>query len=86
MDLVLDEEVHQRYDCSEKTSCKDLAVFDGLYVRRAQNVAAIGPRNGSDQVRDHEDVVPVMVVGGSNVGPTTAGQGAKDANAGDKLG
>jgi hypothetical protein len=86
VDLVLDEEVDQRHKGSEEGATEELAVVDGLGIVGAQGDAADGPGQSCDQVGNHEDVVPVMVVGRRDVGPPSAGEGSEDANTQDELG
>ena len=86
MDLVLDEEVDQGHEGAEEPPRQVFPVLDGLGVGRAEGDASDGPRDGEDEVRDHEDVVPVMVVGRGDVCPAAARQGADEARDGDGLG
>jgi hypothetical protein len=86
VDLVLDEEVEHRHKGGEEGATKELAVVDGLGVVGAQGDAADGPGYGRDEVRDHEDVVPVVVIGRCDIGPASTGEGSEDANAQDELG
>lgn len=85
MDLVLDEEVDQGHEGAEETSCQVFPVLDRLGVGRAKSNASGGPRDGEHEVRDHEDVVPVVVVGRGDVRPAAARQGADEARDGDGL-
>lgn len=86
VDLVLDEEVDQRYKGSEEGTTEDLTVIDGLGVVGAQSDTAEGPGQSSNEVGDHENVVPVMVVGRRDVGPASAGKGSEDADTQNELG
>ena len=86
MNLVLDEEVDQRYESRKERSSKDLPVLEGSGVARAQGETAESPGQSSDQIRDHEDVMPVMVVSRRDVCPSTAGQCSENANASDEFG
>jgi len=83
--LVLDEIVDQWHQCSKEKASHDLAVLDGTTVVRAQGQAAQSPRQGGHQIRDHENVMPVMVVGGGDIGPASAGQRPEDTDAGNNL-
>lgn len=85
MHLVLNKVVDQWHQCPEEEAGHDLAVLDGPAIVWAQRKTAQCPRQSGHQVGDHEDVVPVMVIGGSDICPTTTGQGAENANAGDDL-
>lgn len=86
MDLVLNEIVDQRNQSSKEQAGHDFAVLDGTAVGRAEREATQGPRQGGHQVRDHEDVMPVVVVGRCDIGPTAACQCPEDAHPGDQLG
>ena len=79
MDLVLNEEVHHGHNGAKEAASNVFPVSDCRRVGRAQCQATKHPGNSRDQVRDHKDVVPVMVVGRSDVGPATACQGSEDA-------
>lgn len=85
MHLVLNEVVNQWHQGTEEEAGNDLAVLDGPAVVRAQRKTAQSPWQGSHQIGDHEDVVPVMVIGGSDICPSTTGQSAEDANTSDNL-
>lgn len=63
VDLVLDKEVDQRNQSAKEASSNPLPVLDRLCVRRAKRNASGSPWDREDDVRDHEDIVPVMVVG-----------------------
>lgn len=85
MDLVLDEVVDQWDQSSEEETSHDFAVLNGLTVVGAQCKATKGPRQSRNKVGDHENVMPVMVVGRGDIGPSTTSQGAEDTNTGDDL-
>lgn len=85
MNLVLNEVVDQWHQGSEEEASHDLTILDGTTVVGAQRKAAQRPRQGRNEVRDHEDIVPVMIVSGSDIGPSSAGQGAEDTHASDDL-
>lgn len=84
VDLVLNEEVNERHQGSEKSTSKVLAILDSRGVVGAERNAARSPGQGSDNVGDHENVVPVVVIGRGNISPTAAGQGAQDTHGGDE--
>lgn len=86
MDLVLDEKVDQRDQGSEKEASQQLAVLDGRLVWRRESEAAEGPGKGEDEVRDHKDVVPVVVVGRGDVNPAAAENGPDETDRSHKLG
>lgn len=85
MHLVLDEKVDERHQRSEEGPRQPLPVFDGLCVRWAERDAAERPGQGGDDVRDHEDVVPVVVVCRRDVCPPAARQGPQETHDGDEL-
>ncbi len=84
VNLVLNKEVNERHQGSEKATGKVLAILDCRRVVGAESDAAGGPWQCGDNVGDHENVVPVVVIGRGNVGPTAAGQGAQDTHGGDE--
>jgi len=85
VNLVLDEKVDERDQSSKERSRKRLSVLDSSRIRWAQGKAAKSPWKRSHQVGDHEDVVPVMVIGRSNISPSSAGEGAEYAHEGNEL-
>lgn len=80
MNLVLDEEVDEGHERAKERARNDLPVLDGLGVRWAQGNAAQGPRKRCDDVGDHENVVPIMVVGRGDVCEAAASQGSENAH------
>lgn len=84
--FVLNEIVNQRDQCSKEQAGHDFAVLDSPTVVRAKGEAAQGPRQSGHQVRDHEDIVPIMIVGRGHVGPASTCQGSEDAHSSDQLG
>lgn len=85
VDLVLDEEVHQRHEGTEEAAGQVFPVLDGLGVCGAQGNAPGSPGNREDDVGDHQNVVPVVVVGRSDVRPPATRQGTDDAGNGDRF-
>lgn len=86
MHLVLYEEVNQRDQSSEEGACKYLAVLDCLWVWRAEHEAAGSPGDGRDQIRYHEDVMPVVVISRGDVSPPSASERSKDAHPSNEFG
>jgi len=78
VDLVLNEEVDQWHQSAKEGARDVFPVFDGLGVGRAQRNTTGCPRNGEDDVGNHQNIVPVMVVGRSDVCPSSTGQGANN--------
>jgi hypothetical protein len=86
MDLMLNKIVNQWNKSSKEETCEDLAVLDGLDIaRRRQGQATERPGQGENQVCNHEDVVPVMVVSGSDINPSSAQHSPDHADCKDKL-
>ena len=83
---MLQEKVHQRHEGPEEGGGQELPVPHGPRVWRAERDAPDGPRKGDDEVGDHEDVVPVVVVARGDVAPAAAGEGAEEAEGRDELG
>jgi hypothetical protein len=86
VNLMLNEEVDQGYEGRKEATSKELSVLEGCRVAGAQCKAAQSPGQSGDKVRDHENVVPVMGVGGRHICPSTTCQCAENANTGDELG
>lgn len=84
VDLVLNEKVNERHKGSEKGTGKELAVLDSRRVVGAERNAASGPGESSDNVGNHENIMPIVVVGRGNVGPATTREGTQDTHEGDK--
>lgn len=82
---MLNEIVDQWNQGSEEKAGYDLAVLDGPTVIGAESKAAQRPRQSRDKVRDHEDIMPVMIISGGDIGPSTTGQGAEDTHTSDNL-
>ena len=74
MYLVLDKEVHERNECCEESSTQVFPQLDSSRVRRAQCKTAQRPRQSRDQVADHENIVPIVIIRACNVCPSTACQ------------
>ncbi len=86
MHLVLDEVVNQRDKGAEEETSENLSVLNSPTVVWAQGQATNSPWKSRNQVRDHKDVVPIVVIRRRNICPTTAGKCPKQSNAGNKLG
>lgn len=83
VDFVLNEEVNERDKSPEEQPSKPLAPFHSLGIGRTESETAQSPWERGDQVRDHEDVVPVMIVCRGNVSPASTRQCSEDTNACD---
>lgn len=87
VDLVLDKEIKRGEKSSKERRAQKLSVSHSGWVRfGAQGNTSNGPGYGGDKVGNHENVVPIMVVGGCHIGPATAGKGSEDADSKDELG
>lgn len=86
MNLVLNKEVYHRGDSAEECSSDILSIFDCFRVWRTQCDTTSGPWNGSYEVGNHEDIVPVMIVGRSDVRPTPTCKSPEDTHTSDELG
>ena len=85
MHLVLNEEVHKWHDRPKESRSQVLPIFDCLWVWGAQHNAPNSPRQSSNQIADHEYIVPVVIIGTCNVCPSTASQRSKDPNTSDEF-
>lgn len=86
VDLVLDKEVNQWHERAEEAGSQVFPIFDRFRVRRAEGDAARRPGQSSNDVRDHQNIVPVVVVGRGDVGPSTAGQRSQQTHGGHEAG
>ena len=80
MDLVLNEEIYQGDKCSKEARCQDFSVLNSSRVLRAEGQTTQSPWKGSYEIRDHENVVPVVVVGRSDIRPTATGDGSEKSS------
>jgi hypothetical protein len=83
---VLDEKVDERYYSGKEGSREVLSVLDSHRVPRAERKTSVGPWDGSDEIGDHKDVVPVVIIGRRDIGPSAASQRSKETYSGDELG
>ena len=83
---MLDEVVNQRHQGSEEEAGHDLAVFDSPPIVGAERKTAKRPWQSSDQIRDHKNIVPVMIVGRRDIGPSATCQGSENAHTCNNLG
>lgn len=63
MNFMLNEEINERYHSSKEETSSASSVFHGSFVWRSGQQTPDSPWNGGDQVADHEDIVPVMIIG-----------------------
>lgn len=81
MHFVLDEKVDQRNQSREKSSSEILSQLDGLRVWRTQCNATDGPRQSGNQIADHENIMPIVVIGRRNICPSSTRQSPEYSNA-----
>ena len=81
VDFMLKEEIGGWHKSTEEQACEYFAVLDGLRIGRTQSQTAKRPGYGDDKVGDHEDVVPVMVIGRCYIGPASTCECPEDAHA-----
>lgn len=86
MDLVLDKEIDQRHESAEEGTSQIFPVLDSLRIWGAEGQAPGGPRDGKDDIRDHQNVVPVVVIRRRDVRPASAGQCPNNARDRNRLG
>lgn len=86
MHLVLNKVVDQGNQCSEKETGENLAVFDSAAVCGAKSETAQCPWKSSNQIRNHEDIMPVMVIRRCHISPSTTGQCSEQTSESDNLG
>lgn len=77
MDFVLNEEVDKRHEGAEECACQNLPVPDCSRIWWAQCKTSEGPWYSCDQVGDHEDIVPVVIIGRGHVRPATTGKSSE---------
>lgn len=70
--FVLNEKVDERKYSSVERPGKVFTVLHSCGVLGTHGDHTECPRDGGDQVRDHEDVVPVMVIRRGDVRPSAA--------------
>lgn len=85
VDLVLDEKVDQWHKGSKEGACEELPIAESSRVAWAQSQTSKCPRKSRYEVGNHEDVVPIVVVGRGDIGPATACQCAEYANTSDEF-
>lgn len=86
VNLVLDVKVYEGDDGAEESPRNPLAVQDCPCVCGARGETSEHPRDGCHEVRDHENVMPVMVIGRRHVRPAAAGKCPEDAEKCNHLG
>jgi hypothetical protein len=84
--LVLNEIIDQGHEGAEEQASQDLPVLDGSGIRRTERQAAQCPGQSCNQVGNHEDIMPIMIICGSNVCPPTARYRAEEPGTRHNLG
>lgn len=86
VNLVLNEKVYQRNKGSEKGAGQVFPQLDRLRVWRAESQTSKCPWQCRNQIADHKDIMPVMVIRARNVCPASTSQCSKDAHSCNELG
>lgn len=84
--LVLNKEVYQWQYSSVKCARKVFAILYSSWVLRAQSDHTERPRDGREQIRYHEDIMPVVVIGRGDISPSAASHCPENAHSEDELG
>ena len=72
MHFMLYEEIDQGHQCTKEQVCQDFPILDCGRIRRAEGKASKSPWQSSHEIRDHEYIMPTMVVRRCHVCPPTA--------------
>lgn len=83
--LVLDEVVYQRHQSPKEGPSKYLSVLDSFRVVGAKCKTTKRPRKGSHQIRNHENIMPAMVICRGHVGPASTAQSTKNTDTRNNL-
>lgn len=87
MHLMLYKEIHQRYQRSKEGAGKVLPIhYRPRVLPRTQRQAAGRPRYRRNEIADHEDVMPVVVIRARDIRPSSTSQRAEDTYACHELG
>lgn len=71
MNLVLDEEVDQGHQGTKETASKEFAVSNGFRIVPAESKTSQRPREGGHEIGNHENIMPIVVVGRCHICPST---------------
>lgn len=85
MYLVLDEEIDQWHQGTKEQTGHDFPILRSTAVVTTQGDATQRPRQSCNQVRNHKDIVPVMVISRCYIGPTTTGECPKQSDTSNYL-
>jgi hypothetical protein len=85
VDLVLDEEIYQGNEGPKEKACEDLPPFACSGIIGAQGKAAQRPWESRDEIGDHEDVVPVVVICRRHICPTPTRYRSEESHPADEL-
>lgn len=85
MHFVLDEVVDQWHQSAKEQAGQNLAVLDSAAVVRAEGEATESPGQSCHQIRDHENIVPVVVISRGNISPASARECPEQAHTSDQL-
>lgn len=86
MHFVLYEEINQRDHGPKEQYSSSLPVLHGPFVGWGCHETAHCPGNRSHKIADHEDIVPIMIVGGCHIYPSATQNCPKQTNTSSCLG
>lgn len=72
VNLMLNEEVDERDQSAKEKTGKNFAVLNCLWIGWAKRKTPESPGQCCDEIADHKDIVPVMIICGSDIGPPSA--------------
>lgn len=86
MHLVLDEKVDQWDECAKERAREHLPVFDSRWVRWAERETSQCPWQSRDKIRNHEDIMPIVVIRRSDICPASTSECPEDAHSNYEFG
>lgn len=86
MHLVLNEEVYQRYKCTEEKTSHNLAIFHGTAIVGTESETAHCPGQSRNKIRNHKYIMPVMIISRRDICPTSAHKRSKQPSSRNELG
>lgn len=84
MNLVLYEKVNQRNESSKESASEVFPVLYRRRIGRTEHEASHGPRQCRNQIADHEDIMPIMVICACHICPSTTSQRPENPNTEDE--
>lgn len=76
---MLEKEMGHRHQITNEQARHNFSVFHSLCIRWTDRQTAKYPGQGEDQVGDHEDIMPHVIIGRSHIRPSSARQRPQDA-------